>query len=264
MRLQPPQKASVMLEITPRRPRHPGTRQRRATSLGESGGKRSTGPRPRLSTCCSTARMISACGTSLLALQLLPSNGMNSRKRTSSGKCSVRLTKAPTSSSLTPRINTQFTLSRKCSSCDATSSSVWNTRACHASGLRVINGNLAATSVSRLRLMFRTPAARSCGKNRDSRTPFVVIPRDNGSGRPALSSPRSSTMRAKSPRTVGSPPVSRTLRTPRPTNKRTRRRNSSAVRASPPGVGMWNVSSPSSGTQYWQRKLHRSVRDMRR
>mmetsp|Transcript_11889 Transcript_11889/g.31422 ORF Transcript_11889/g.31422 Transcript_11889/m.31422 type:complete len:387 (+) Transcript_11889:213-1373(+) len=261
MRLQPPQKASVMLAMTPTRPRQPGTLQRFATSWGESGGWRST-ETPRVSACLCTMATISACGTSLFALHPFLSNGMNSRKRTSMGRCSVRSTNAPTSSSFTPLRSTQLSFRLK-SSCPATSCITFMTRVCHSRGLRASRGNFAGMSVSRLRLMLLRPAARSCGRNFERRTPLVVMPRFSPPGTEPLTSPRSSTRRPKSLRIVGSPPVSRTLRTPIVTKRRTRRWSSSAVSFSPSVVGSTS-SSPSSGAQYLHLRLQRSVRDTRR
>mmetsp|Transcript_62091 Transcript_62091/g.178644 ORF Transcript_62091/g.178644 Transcript_62091/m.178644 type:complete len:223 (+) Transcript_62091:513-1181(+) len=188
---------------------------------------------------------------------------MNSRNRTSTGKFSVRSTKLPISSSFTPRRTTQLILTLNGESSvsivyNASITLPWNFLS-----RRTSNGNFAATNVSRLTLTLFNPAARISGRNFAKRTPFVVMPRESGSSRLRLISPRSWTMRAKSPRMVGSPPVKRTLRTPQPTNKRIKRDNSVAVRMSPVGLGS-AASSPSSGAQYWQRKLHRSVSDTRR
>mmetsp|Transcript_52073 Transcript_52073/g.113824 ORF Transcript_52073/g.113824 Transcript_52073/m.113824 type:complete len:452 (+) Transcript_52073:192-1547(+) len=261
MRLQPPQKASVMLAMTPIRPFHPGTLQMRATSWGVSGAQRSTVV-PRLSACLCTISMMSACDTSLFALHPFLTNGMNSKKRTSMGRCSVRSMKAPTSSSFTPFRSTQLSFRLK-SSCAATSCTVFMTRSCHSTDLRASRGNFAGMSVSRLRLMLLNPAARSCGRNFERRTPLVVMPRFSPPGTWELTSPRSSTMRPKSLRIVGSPPVSRTLRTPMVTKRLTRRWISWAVSFSPSAVGSMS-SSPSSGMQYLHLRLQRSVRDTRR
>mmetsp|Transcript_47631 Transcript_47631/g.122949 ORF Transcript_47631/g.122949 Transcript_47631/m.122949 type:complete len:316 (-) Transcript_47631:18-965(-) len=259
--LQPPQNASVMLAMTPRRPRQPGTLQRRATSFGESGGRRSALV-PRLPAWCWILSTMSAWGTSLFALHPFLTNGMNSKKRTSIGKCSVRSTNAPTSSSFTPRSSTQFTF-RVNSSCMATSWSTFTTRWCQSCDRRASSGNFAGTSVSRLRLMFVRPASRIWGRNFPRRTPFVVMPRFSPPSTEALTWPRSSTMRPKSLRIVGSPPVSRTLRTPMATNRPTRRWISSAVRRAPSAAGSMS-SSPSSGMQYLHLRLQRSVSETRR
>src|SRR5581483_12403179 len=61
-------------------------------------------------------------------------------------------------------------------------------------------------------------------------------------------------------RTVGSPPVSRTPVTPRRVNTSTMRVISSNVRSASRG----SHTMPSSGMQYVQRKLQRSVTDTRR
>mmetsp|Transcript_44964 Transcript_44964/g.106785 ORF Transcript_44964/g.106785 Transcript_44964/m.106785 type:complete len:277 (-) Transcript_44964:421-1251(-) len=211
--LQPPQNALVMLEMTPKRPCHPGTLHSRATSCKDSGGARSS-ESPRDSTCRCIVSTISAWGTSLPALQLLPSKGINSRNLTSMGHLSARSMKLPISSSFMPRIMTQLTLTLKNSGCSAVVWSTSITRACQVCGRLVNKGNLGDTSVSKLMLMFRKPAARNSGKKRFNRMPLVVMPILSGSGSEWLRSPRSETMRPKSDRIVGSPPVKRTLRTP--------------------------------------------------
>mmetsp|Transcript_87857 Transcript_87857/g.138686 ORF Transcript_87857/g.138686 Transcript_87857/m.138686 type:complete len:200 (+) Transcript_87857:491-1090(+) len=187
---------------------------------------------------------------------------MNSRNRTSIGKCSVKSRKSPISSSLIPRSNTQFNFTLKKSSA-ATRCKASMTRACHSAGLRAKSGNLAATRVSRLILIFRRPAAVKCGMNFFSRTALVVMPKDKGSGKLLLKLPRCSTMWSRSPRMVGSPPVRRTFLTPRPTKTDNNVFNSSVFRRSGFAFGVIG-SSPSSGMQYLQRRLHRSVREIRK
>jgi len=137
------------------------------------------------------------------------------------------------------------------------------TRVCHFASRRTRKGNLAGTSVSKLRLMFRSPEARSWGRKRARRTPFVVMPKESGSAKPSESWPKSSTMRSKSPRMVGSPPVRRIFRTPNRTKSLSNRWISSAVMFAPLVVGIAG-SSPSSGLQYWHLKLQRSVRESRK
>lgn len=61
-------------------------------------------------------------------------------------------------------------------------------------------------------------------------------------------------------RTSGSPPVSRTFDTPADTNSLASRTTSSADSVASSGVS----STPSSGMQYWHRRLHRSVSEIRR
>mmetsp|Transcript_112661 Transcript_112661/g.291039 ORF Transcript_112661/g.291039 Transcript_112661/m.291039 type:complete len:345 (+) Transcript_112661:65-1099(+) len=259
-RLQPPQKASVMLAMTPTRPRQPSTLHKRATSFNESGGKRWAGANPRPTKCCCIASTISACGTRRLALHPLRSKGMNSRKRTSSGRCSVKSTKLPSSSSLTPRRSTQFNLTLNGLPSAVISWRTSITRVCHFISRFTRNGNFAGTNVSKLKFTFSSPASWSFGRKRANRTPLVVMPRDSGSARLFERLPKSSTMRPKSPRMVGSPPVRRIFRTPNCTKSLSNREISSVAKFSPRLVGIAG-SSPSSGLQYWHLKLQRSVRD---
>src|SRR5665811_2571028 len=65
---------------------------------------------------------------------------------------------------------------------------------------------------------------------------------------------------ARSRRTSGSPPVTRTFSTPIEASTPTRRTISSKLRIS----SRSSQGSPSAGMQYWQRKLQRSVTETRR
>src|SRR6478735_4471363 len=69
-----------------------------------------------------------------------------------------------------------------------------------------------------------------------------------------------STSAATFRRNRGSPPVRRTRSNPRPTNTRTSRSISSNERMSSRGSQTYS----SSGMQYWQRRLQRSVTETRR
>src|SRR5207253_3546996 len=89
-----------------------------------------------------------------------------------------------------------------------------------------------------------------------SSVPFVVID-TSVSGATSRSI---ATSLGSSARTVGSPPVSLKDRTPSETNTRASRAISSNRRISSRG-SHW---SPSAGMQYVQRKLHRSVTEIRR
>ncbi len=112
----------------------------------------------------------------------------------------------------------------------------------------------AASRVSSDTLTPRRPAATSGRASSGRRWPLVVI----------TSAPTRGASRATSSttwaRTVGSPPVRRSLRTPSPTKIRARRSISSKLSRS--ARAWWAM--PSSGTQYVQAKLQRSVTDTRR
>ena len=74
------------------------------------------------------------------------------------------------------------------------------------------------------------------------------------------SEPRAATTSTRSRRRVGSPPVMRTVRTPRPIAIRRARISSSR----PSTSSLASQARPSSGMQYRQRKLHLSVTETRR
>jgi hypothetical protein len=105
-----------------------------------------------------TTARISAYGTILRAAQALPSKGMYSMKRTLTLSCRVSATKSSSSSSFTPRMTTQFTLTGAKPSASAVrmeaSTRSWPAR-------RVSSSNLAGTSESRLMFTAVSPAARS-------------------------------------------------------------------------------------------------------
>src|SRR6266508_1740076 len=99
-----------------------------------------------------------------------------------------------------------------------------------------------------------SPASLSGRASRSSRNPLVVI----DSSTPSRATAATTSTRSR--RSVGSPPVMRIVRTPRSTATRRARINSSRVSTLPaPSHG-----SPSSGMQYRQRKLQRSVTETRR
>ena len=68
----------------------------------------------------------------------------------------------------------------------------------------------------------------------------------------------------RSVRSSGSPPVMRALDTPNSENSRVSRVISSNVSISPRGRNSYASPKISAGMQYGQRKLHRSVTEMRR
>ena len=104
-------------------------------------------------------------------------------------------------------------------------------------------------------LIRRRPAAARSWATRPSVEPFVV------SDRSAPSGASLATRTGSRARTVGSPPVSRMEVNPNCSTKTLATRSiSSNVRSSSRG----NHCIPSAGMQYPQRKLHRSVTEMRR
>mmetsp|Transcript_2288 Transcript_2288/g.15219 ORF Transcript_2288/g.15219 Transcript_2288/m.15219 type:complete len:271 (-) Transcript_2288:35-847(-) len=101
-----------------------------------------------------------------------------------------------------------------------------------------------------------TPDLFSIGNFLASTIPLVVIPKCCNPGM----APSSEANSMKSFRTVGSPPVSLIFSTPSETNSFASRKISSEVSRLFFGVS----STPSSGMQYKQRRLHLSVTEMRR
>src|SRR6266702_5649643 len=93
-------------------------------------------------------------------------------------------------------------------------------------------------SVSRLTVTRRRPAARNAGACFASSRPFVVNARSSISGIRAISR----TGAGRSCRIRGSPPVTRTLRTPSPANTRTTRSSSSNVRIDARGSHTYSSS----------------------
>ena len=147
-----------------------------------------------------TVARISAYGTILRAAQALPSKGMYSMKRTLMSASRVSATKSSSSSSFTPRITTQFTLTGAKPAASAArmeaSTRSWPVR-------RVSSSNLAGTSVSKLMFTAVIPALRSAGSFLASTMPLEVIPKSRSPG----SLPSRVAMSSKSARTVGSPPA---------------------------------------------------------
>ena len=133
-------------------------------------------------------------------------------------KCSTR---SSTPSSLTPRMTTALILSdaKPARSAAAMAASTVSTSPRPPDIAR----NVFASSVSRLSVMRERPAVRSASTFSASRLPFVVIARSDAPG--IAASWRTSSGRSR--RSSGSPPVRRSLRTPRPTKMRDRRSISS-------------------------------------
>ena len=178
---------------------------------------------------------------------------MNSMKRTCTPRAFANSTKSQISSSLKPRIMTQliFTESKPALVAIRIPSSTESRLS-----RRVMRLNFSGTSVSRLILICETPASRSWRAFCCNRTPFVE---SANVLKPAI--PDNEAHSSSTPvRTSGSPPVSLIFRTPRPTNITASRSISSKESKWILGVrGM-----PSAGMQYRQRRLHRSVIEIRR
>ena len=117
-----------------------------------------------------------------------------------------------------------------------------------------MNSNFAGTKVSSERFNLVNPLALRPSNLRSSATPFVVTLTSRTPG--AADTRR--TISSRSLRTVGYPPVSRTLSTPALAKIYTNRSTSRAVNSRPSGV----KSTPSAGMQYAHRKLHRSVSEI--
>src|SRR4051794_11993711 len=127
-----------------------------------------------------------------------------------------------------------------------------------------IRPKTSSSSESRLTVTRASPASRSGCASERSAEPFVVsvtstcVPSDVRSG-------ASNAIRCgRSRRTRGSPPVMRSLWTPRPTNTRATRSSSSNESTSLRGRNAKSRPNTSAGMQYGQRKLQRSVTEIRR
>ena len=179
---------------------------------------------------------------------------MYSINLTLTGFSFANCTKSNNSSSFCPLTTTTFTLTvsipiRIASSID------FNTFS-NPSRL-VMNSNFAFTNESKLTLIDFKPFRFNASSLLFNATPFVVIATCSI---PSILDIRS-TMSVKSFLTVGSPPVRRTFLTPPSfANNFTKRSISSVVNKSSFGA----KSIPSSGMQYRHRKLHLSVRDIRK
>mmetsp|Transcript_13574 Transcript_13574/g.43343 ORF Transcript_13574/g.43343 Transcript_13574/m.43343 type:complete len:242 (+) Transcript_13574:2271-2996(+) len=172
IRLHVPQKWSDMELIKPTVPRNPGTCQVLETVFAESSARARSNPGKPPSRIRLT---ISKYGSIEREFQRLPSKGMYSMKRTSRWRCSVSRTKSRISSSLTPRLTTQFTLTR---SRPGSSAARWiEAKTCSNPRRRVMSSNLAGTMVSKLMLSKLTPASTRGSSLRLSRIPLVVIAR---------------------------------------------------------------------------------------
>mmetsp|Transcript_38246 Transcript_38246/g.90407 ORF Transcript_38246/g.90407 Transcript_38246/m.90407 type:complete len:280 (-) Transcript_38246:105-944(-) len=254
-RLHVPQKCSVIEVINPTWPLAPGTTHALEVSFGLS---RSC-TRWKVGKRFLMAPSISSYETSFVSFHWLPSKGMYSMKRTSTFLSTESCTKSATSSSFSPRVTTQLILTDRISplSLAAIASSIESTTFWYPLR-RVINVNFSGTSVSSEMLYASIPPDARAGSLRLRVMPLVVMP--IVSTPIFLSSPIAATSSVMSFRTVGSPPVSLILVTPAATKRRVRRRISGVVSMLSSG----ERSTPSSGMQYWQRRLQRSVSEMRR
>ncbi len=190
--------------------------------------------------------------------QLMPSTsdtspiGMCSMKRTCSGRSIESFAKSrnPSESerSATALIFTGLKPTRSAASMPASAPS--------SEPQRVILWNFSASSVSSEMFTRESPAAFKSSAMRGKRTPFVVIDTFLISGMAAMLRTSSTTPL----RTVGSPPVRRTLLMPMLAATRTACSTSSMRK-----ISKWeSCCTPSSGMQYTQRKLQRSVSEIRR
>ena len=122
----------------------------------------------------------------------------------------------------------------------------------------------ASSSESRLTVTRRRPASRSAAASFRRAEPFVVSVRSSSppSGRRRAASIEMRTGRSR--RTSGSPPVIRSFSTPSSTKARATRSISSKLSTSAFGRNAKSGPKISFGMQYVQRKLQRSVTEMRR
>src|SRR5260370_34522519 len=185
--------------------------------------------------------------------RVAPPTSMYSMKRTSASCVRANSIRSPSSSSLTPRITTAFSL--------IFPSPAWRAATIPAitSAWRALFANARIRSgrkVSRLTVTRCRPAARRAAAWVASSSPLVVIARSVIRASRAISATRV----GRSWRSNGSPPVSRTFVTPSPANTGTSRAISSNVRIDARG----NHTYSSSGMQYRHRMLQRSVTETRR
>mmetsp|Transcript_23565 Transcript_23565/g.80486 ORF Transcript_23565/g.80486 Transcript_23565/m.80486 type:complete len:380 (+) Transcript_23565:111-1250(+) len=214
----------------------------------------------------------SAWGTRTLASQSLEAKGIHSMKRTSTPRATKYFANAAASTSLDPRMTTQFTLTWSRTpglrESAAAASTAARTLPCVAGGLREMRANFSASNESKEMFSESTRAAtrasrsvRPSGRLPRSVTPFVVSPIPS-TAPPSLVAVIDSQISTRSRRIVGSPPVKRTLRAPpQPAKTPTTRAISPASRSSAFGV---SAGTPSAGMQYWQRRLHFSVSEIRK
>src|SRR5699024_536202 len=104
-----------------------------------------------------------------------------------------------------------------------------------------------------------SPASRSAGASLTRRMALVVMDTSSGPFSPSMAA-ISRTTSTTSRRSNGSPPVSRTSTMPRAAATWATRESSSVVRM----FSLESQGTPSAGMQYVQRRLHTSVREMRR
>ena len=244
-RSQLPQNASVTLAITPNEPFPSAYCHTAAGELERSTGA-SGNALPTVATISSRVTTLS------LLHERSASRGMNSMNRTSKPLSRPNRAKSTISSSLMPRIITALTFTGFSPAARAASIPS-STRS--RSFRRVSSSNRSGRRESREMLIRRSPAAASLSARRPKVAPLVVRARST------FKAASFSTSTGKLARTVGSPPVRRMLSIPRRSTINLAMRSiSSKVSRSSRG----SQSSPSAGMQYVQRKLHRSVTEMRK
>src|SRR6058998_3794661 len=178
---------------------------------------------------------------------------MYSMNRTSASWARANSIRSVSSSSLNPRITTALSLSLAKPACRAAARPP-STSACRA---LLANASMrSGRNVSRLTVTRCRPAVRNSAACFPSSKPLVVMARSRIRGLRAIIA----TSVERSWRSSGSPPVSRTLCTPRLANTPVSRSISSKVRIEVRGSHAYS----SSGMQYRQRRLQRSVTDSRR
>mmetsp|Transcript_16535 Transcript_16535/g.23117 ORF Transcript_16535/g.23117 Transcript_16535/m.23117 type:complete len:251 (+) Transcript_16535:295-1047(+) len=166
-RLHAPQKCSVIDVMNPTRPFHPSTCHSFETALGASSclTRENSGYFPLIFSTNSWY------GTSFELSHRLPSNGIYSMKRTSSGRSSASAAKPSTSSSLTPLMITAFTFVLI-----PWSKQVWTESITFSMPfLRVRSWNLKGSNVSSDTFTESKPAVFSSGTFLPNVIPFVVM-----------------------------------------------------------------------------------------
>mmetsp|Transcript_18576 Transcript_18576/g.57085 ORF Transcript_18576/g.57085 Transcript_18576/m.57085 type:complete len:348 (+) Transcript_18576:393-1436(+) len=254
-RLQPPQKWCVIDEMMPTRP--PSKRHQRVVSLGSSGAMGGNGS-------VGSSRIVETISSALTRTDSFHSfalNGIHSMKRTSTPVPRKCRTNSASWSSFWPRMTTQFTFTLRPGNARA-SSMPSRTRSIVLAGLLVNRSNVAGRTESNDTFTLRSPASYSSSTYGlvffpfARATPFVVMPTLCTPSRDEMASQ----IRARSGRSVGSPPVSRTFVAPIRAKSRARRSISAVVSS----FESSDRGTPSAGMQYVHRKLHRSVSEIRR
>ncbi len=225
-------------------------RNRSAGALESSTGSGAMRPKFAVNRSSSSRRETTAPGDHRVA----PPTSMYSMKRSSASKRAAKSSNGTSSPSLTPLMTTVSILRPRANptrwaSARPVSTAPWLLR-------RVSCANFVGESVSRLTVRRCRPASLSACACSARSTPFVVSATSRNAGFAA----NWRTSSGSSRRTSGSPPVRRTRSTPTAANRSTNTLSSSNERMS------WLLSQTysSSGMQYAQRRLQRSVTDTRK